>query len=67
MDRKIIRLAAAQMVGLLSLDNVSDAVVEAKVLEMVGELKRCSECNRPLVVLQHLDYYPGDVCGLCQR
>lgn len=67
MNRAIIKEAAVQLVGLLAMDNVGNTEIEAKVVELVSELKRCSKCNRPLVVLQHLDYYPGDVCGLCQR
>ena len=65
MDRELIKKQAIQLAELI--DRFSDEGIEEQVKSITDELKKCSRCNRPLIVLQHLDYYPDDVCGLCQK
>lgn len=67
MDRGIMLTKAGKLLDSVSDLDFTDDDIRRDVSDIVAELLRCSKCNRPLVVLQHLDYYPGDVCGHCQR
>lgn len=65
MDRAKVKLAAGQLVGLTSMEGVGDKEIERKVVEIIGELNRCSKCDRPLMVLQHLTIYHDNLCWMC--